>query len=153
MKHFSILLLFVGILAKSDPSSRPDFQKIDIQVGNKKVRVELANTDAKRSYGLMHIEKLPPDQGMLFVFERPKHQSFWMKNTRVALSIAYFDHQKKIISIQDMEPESLVAREFKTYPSNGEALYALEMNKGWFERNKIKKGAILKLPKDFSGPK
>jgi uncharacterized membrane protein (UPF0127 family) len=66
--------------------------------------------------------------------------SFWMKNTRIPLSIAYIDANRAIIDIQDMVPASDIEKFPPSYPSKKPAQYALEMNLGWFVKNKIKVG-------------
>jgi hypothetical protein len=84
---------------------------------------------------------------MLFVFPAAQRQSFWMKNTPLPLSIAFVDAKGTILNIRDMMP-------FTTdgHPSDGEALYALEMNRGWFAQRGIKAGdRILGLDKAGKG--
>ena len=75
------------------------------------------------------------DAGMLFVYPDPQPRSFWMENTTIPLSIAYLDAQGVILNIEDMRP---LTRD--GVRSSGPALYALEMNRGWFESNQIKPG-------------
>lgn len=120
---------------------------IDIYVDEIHVRAELAQTPETRQRGLMYRSKLGLDEGMLFVFPRPRMQSFWMKNTLIPLDIAYFDSQGFLINIHTMEPDGGK----KTYPSSEPALYALEMNKGWFKKHGLRKYARLKLPGDIKG--
>ena len=106
------------------------------------LKVEVADTFEKRTQGLMFRTELPKDQGMLFIFQKEKEMSFWMRNTYLALSIAYFDKNKKLRNIHQMEPQNMLAKEQhnKTYPSKGLCLYALEVHQGWFKKNKIKPG-------------
>jgi uncharacterized membrane protein (UPF0127 family) len=59
----------------------------------------------------------------------------WMKNTLVALSVAFLDRDGVILNIEDMEPQTL-----DPHMSAGPALYAIETNKGWFKANGIKPG-------------
>ena len=75
-------------------------------------------------------EGLSPDTGMLFVYENEQPRSFWMKNTRIPLSIAYINSREEIVRITDMIPLS-----DRPVPSGEPALYALEMRKGWFEEH------------------
>jgi len=150
MKFAKIILLFFAFIFCNNSHSqssnhRPRFEKKKIMVQDKKIMVEIADTDEKRAYGLMFVKKLPLDEGMLFVFDEAEIQSFWMKNTLIPLSIGYFDGQGILIESLEMEPESLLARQFKAYPSRSQAKYALEMNKGWFKKNGIKPGAHLKI--------
>jgi uncharacterized protein len=85
----------------------------------------------------MFRDSLPEGQGMLFIFEQPKKASFWMKNTKIPLSIAFIDSAGKILEIESMNPldETVV-------PSGSDQVaYALEVNQGWFARHAISNGA------------
>ncbi len=152
-KWFSYVLLAVfmwSLSAHTDEAKPVTFKKIDIEIGSKKIKVELAATPDQHQRGLMYREKLGADSGMLFVFDMEDQLSFWMKNTYVDLAIAYIDKNKKIVDIQEMQATSKVQiMEPKTYPSKKPAKYALEMNKGWFKKNNIKIGDKLVLPKNI----
>lgn len=122
------------------------FNQISIELGNKKLKVDLAKTPEQQQKGMMYREKLKENEGMLFVFNTEETLSFWMKNTLVNLSIAYIDKNLKIIDIQEMKATSpLSITEPPTYPSKKPAMYALEMPKGWFKKNKIKVGQTVKI--------
>lgn len=123
----------------------PGFQTRKISVGGKSLVVEIADTDVRRAHGLMFRQSLGADDGMLFVFDDEKTRAFWMRNTRIPLSIAYIDKNKKIVDIQDMQPALDSDPNPLQYPSRQPAMYALEMNLGWFARNNVKVGDALKL--------
>ncbi|MDI6755164.1 MAG: DUF192 domain-containing protein [Thermodesulfobacteriota bacterium] len=106
----------------------------------KKIRVEVVRTEGEKAKGLMFRESLGEDEGMIFVYAGEEILSFWMKNTRIPLSIAFIDQRGRIVDIQDMEPFSL-----RTHVSARPAQYALEMNKGWFQRNGIGVGDFVKF--------
>jgi uncharacterized protein len=142
-------VLFAGLGLKAK-DLKPDvkFDTAEIQVGSKKITVELAITPQQHEKGLMYRETMEKNKGMLFVFDTEETLNFWMKNTYVDLSIAYIDKKLKIIDIQDMKATSpLEVTEPVTYPSKKPAMYALEMSKGWFKASNIKVGQTLKLPK------
>ncbi len=103
--------------------------------------VETAQTDADRQRGLMFRERLPADQGMLFVFPLSQIQSFWMRNTFIPLDIAFISSEGVVVDIQHMKPvdESIL------YTSRAPALYALEVNAGWFAKHDIQVGAQVKF--------
>jgi uncharacterized membrane protein (UPF0127 family) len=88
----------------------------------------------------MFRKHLPENTGMLFVFSYEDYRYFYMKNTLIPLDIAFFDSQMKIVSIKQMEP-----LDETTVPSDKKAMYALEMNKGFFEKEKINVGDSAKL--------
>ncbi|MCL2026847.1 MAG: DUF192 domain-containing protein [Leptospirales bacterium] len=104
------------------------------------IKVELADTDSKRSLGLMYRRVLNDNEGMLFIFSDSARRSFWMQNTYIPLSIAYISKDGIINEIYDMKP-----LDEKIIYSQKPAMYALEMKQGWFARNKIGQGAKLDL--------
>lgn len=107
----------------------------EVVLCGKTLKVEIADTEETRSKGLMFRKSLDKNAGMLFVYHKEEFLSFWMKNTYIPLSIAFFDKNKKLVSIHDMEPLD----SSRTYTSKGPAMYAIEVNKGWFVNNKIGK--------------
>jgi uncharacterized membrane protein (UPF0127 family) len=115
-------------------------KKSPVVVAGQTIFVEVADTDPSRSLGLMFRHRIEPDSGMLFIFESCEERSFWMKNTYVPISIAYADRAGKIINIEQMKPKSLD----QVY-SKGPAMYALEMEDGWFKRNNIGIGDIISI--------
>lgn len=101
------------------------------------VVAELARTEAERSRGLMYRDAMAEDAGMLFVFPEASVRSFWMQNTHIPLDIAFMDPDFRILDIQQMEPMTL-----DSHTSRGPAMYALEVNKGWFEAHGVTVGAV-----------
>jgi uncharacterized membrane protein (UPF0127 family) len=112
-----------------------------IRLGKKTILVELADDEEHRAHGLMFRQSLPEDHGMLFVFDSERPLGFWMKNTLIPLAIAFIDQDKRLIDIQEMVPAVAGEASPRVYNSAAPAMYALEMPKGWFARNKIEKGA------------
>lgn len=110
-----------------------------IQVGPEVLTVEIADTPTLRAKGLMGRKELPQGHGMLFVYERAERLSFWMKNTLLPLSIAFFDEDKSCINILDMDPP--IGEPLIKYRSTAPARYALEVPQGWFEKHGIGRGA------------
>lgn len=131
----------VGLLACGSKSGLP---VRTLQVDGHAVSVEVAATHATRAQGLMFRDHLATDSGMLFVYPDEKPRGFWMKDTRIPLSIAFADKTGTIVRIADMSPFSL-----EHVPSLYPATYALEMEKGWFKEHDIEKGdRITGLPTD-----
>ena len=97
--------------------------------------VELARTPQEQETGLMGRPGLPPDRGMLFIFPQPGEINFWMKDTPLALSIAFIDTSGKILSIQDMQPYSE-----ELHSPGQKYIYALEVPKGYFADKNIRAG-------------
>lgn len=134
-------LLFITLLNFSFVYCQ-DIYKIPIYIKNKEIWVEVAKTPEQRAKGLMWRKNLGKDEGMLFIFDEEDYHSFWMKNTYIQLSIAFIDKNCKIVEIKDMEPLSL-----KSYTPTTPILYALEMPKGWFYKNRIRKGDFIRFSK------
>ena len=102
---------------------------------------DVVSTPHEIAQGLMGRNIMPKDSGMLFRFYTPTTNSFWMLNTKIPLSIAFFNQDGKILDIQDMEPNTI------TPHSPGIAFMgALEMNRGWFVEHNIKPNDFITLP-------
>ena len=99
------------------------------------LEVYVAGTKEQRALGLMHRAELGPNEGMLFVCDECAVQSFWMKDTPVALSIAFLDDDGTILHMADMEPHSLESHSFEQ-----PVRYVLEVAKGWFHERGIAPG-------------
>jgi uncharacterized protein len=97
--------------------------------------VEVADTEASRELGLMFRSSMPPDEGMLFVFEGDTTSAFWMANTILPLSIAFIDASGKILDIHDMQP-----LDRNTTSASAPYHYALETNQGFFRVHGIVAG-------------
>lgn len=110
-----------------------------LELGESLLEVEIANTQEERARGLMFRENLPEGSGMLFVFEKPGVLSFWMKNTLIPLSVAFFDEDQKLLNIEDMYPFQNEALPHAA-KSVASARYALEVPQGWFSKQKIAPG-------------
>lgn len=115
----------------------------ELKIAQYTVQAEVAATEASRSYGLMHRASLLPNHGMLFVFDGAAGHCFWMKNTPLPLSIAFIAADGSILNIADMQPYSE-----EGHCPTAPALYALEMQQGWFRERKIQAGEqVLNLPR------
>jgi uncharacterized protein len=109
--------------------------------------VWVANTPDRRAQGLMEVTDLPADAGMIFLFPESTTGGFWMRNTRIPLSIAFFTDEGALVDVLDMEP--CTADPCEVYRPRGAYRYAIEVNQGWFARNGIGAGATLRLPPDL----
>lgn len=133
------LLLIVGeILAQE--AAQIALPAVTLSVGGKVVTAEVADEPQERATGLMFRKSLAPDSGMLFIMPEPEHASFWMKNTTLPLSVAYINQSGMILEIHDLRP-----LDEKPVPSTfSNIAYALEMEQGWFARNRILAGDRIK---------
>ena len=83
----------------------------------------------------MYRKEMPQHEGMLFVFEQPAQQCFWMKNTLLPLTAAFVADDGTIVNLADMKPQTPT----RTAPSKP-VRFVLEMNQGWFAKKGIKPG-------------
>jgi uncharacterized membrane protein (UPF0127 family) len=124
------------------PSPSPSFPPARglIDTGDDSVLVNLivAETTEQQIFGLMHRESFPEDCGMVFLFMEERRGAFWMKNTLIPLSIAFFDETGEIKSILDMEP--CEKDPCKTYDPGIAYSGALEVNQGRFDEWGVEEG-------------
>ncbi len=116
-------------------------QTIQLQAGMHLIRAEVAATPAQRQTGLMFRRDLDTNDGMLFVFEQPSTQCFWMRNTPTPLTIAFVADDGAIVNLADMAPFSE-----QSHCSARPVRYTLEMHQGWFAKRGIKAGFKLGGP-------
>ena len=124
------LCLATGVPSRADP-----LLTYPLQIAGHTLRAEIANTEQSRLRGLMFRTTLPESRGMIFVYPEEARHAMWMKNTPIPLSVAFIDRDGRILNIEHMEPHSE-----RSHASSGNAKYALEMNRGWFDRRGIKPG-------------
>lgn len=112
-----------------------------LKVAGHAIAVEVVRTPEELSRGLQHRGYLSPDRGMLFVFPRLVRSPFWMKDTLIPLTIAFIDPDGRIVDIQKMNPDDGKELHYSRAPYR----YALEVNQGWFEKNRIGIGEKVEL--------
>ncbi len=105
------------------------------------IQAQVAQTPDERATGLMYRRSMPTNEGMLFVFEAPNTQCFWMKNTLIPLSTAFVADDGTIVNVEDMKPETL-----ESHCSKKPVRYVLEMNQGWFKKRELGPGSRLSGP-------
>ena len=110
-----------------------------------KIFVEIADTEEKQHRGLSGRKSLPHDHGMLFVFDKPVIQSFWMPEMRFPLDIVWIDEHKKIIGVAENLAPLLDLTKPIHYAPPSTIKYALEVNAGFFQKNHISIGDTISL--------
>lgn len=133
--------------AQYPTDAQPKLQTTKLFLGTEsepqEIIAEVALQADELQAGLMFRTNMAENEGMLFVFPVPHRASFWMKNTVLPLSIGYIDSQGILREIHDMKPHdtnSIVA-------STDQVQYALEMNKGWFDRHKVRPETLVRTEK------
>lgn len=125
-----------GTGAQDGPQHLPS---ITLGAGMFNIQAELATTAEQREIGLMHRTALGAYQGMLFVFDLPAKQCFWMKNTLIPLSVAFIADDGRIVNLDEMKAQTL-----DPHCSTQPVRYVLEMNQGWFTKHGMKAGSKLR---------
>ena len=103
----------------------------------------MADSQAERERGLMERRELADDAGMVFVFPTDSTAAFWMKDTLIPLSIAFYDESGRIVRILDMEP--CLRDPCALYDPGASYRGALEVNRGAFDRWGVHEGDVLRL--------
>lgn len=138
MRRIALLLLLACAMSGCAGASQPW-----VELAGQRFTVELADDDAERARGLMFRDAMAEDRGMLFVHDTQEPQAYWMKNTRIALDILYFDNDRKLVAQQRDVPPCSLGDACPSYPSNAPARYVLELNAGQAEKLKLQDGATL----------
>lgn len=128
-----------GLAAQDSPQM--NLERIKLSSGMHRIDAQVASTPDQRQIGLMFRKDMPQHEGMIFVFDQPGKQCFWMKNTLIPLSAAFIADDGTIVNIEDMKPLVLDG-----HCSAQPVRYVLEMNKGWFAKKGIKAGSKLQGP-------
>jgi uncharacterized membrane protein (UPF0127 family) len=140
------LLFVLAVLAAGcarSASSDPERLPSELTIGTAVLHVEVAATPKARVRGLMGRSELPADQGMAFVFDQPTIGRFWMKDTLIPLSIAFWDERNRVVAILDMQP--CRTDPCPTYGPDRPYVGAVEVNLGYFEDHGIQVGDHVEL--------
>ncbi|WP_239027228.1 DUF192 domain-containing protein [Ramlibacter algicola] len=126
------LLAGAGVAAQEPQTDLP---RVRLSAGMHQIDAQVAHTPDQRATGLMYRKQMPQNEGMLFAFEEPGVQCFWMKNTLLPLTAAFVADDGEIVNLADMKPQTTDG-----HCSKRPVRYVLEMNQGWFAKRNIKAG-------------
>ena len=131
-----VLLVACGhVFAQGEGSPQLNLNRIKLSAGMHQIDTQLALTPEQRQTGLMWRKEMPQHEGMLFVFDQPSMQCFWMMNTPLPLTAAFVDDDGTIVNLVDMKPLTT-----DSHCSAKPVRFVLEMNQGWFAKRNIKPG-------------
>lgn len=150
--RLSLVALLLAACGGSDTAGAPDASPsptlrrgtaiIETDEGAVMVEIEVADTPETRARGLMHRESLPENAGMVFLYFEDTTGGFYMLNTLIPLSIAFFDQSGKILKILDMDT---CAETCPTYDPGVPYRGALEVNQGAFEDWGVEVGDVIRV--------
>jgi uncharacterized membrane protein (UPF0127 family) len=115
-----------------------------VELKGKRFTVEVADEPAELEQGLMFRDEMAPDHGMVFLHDSEQQQYYWMKNTKIPLDIIYFDRERRLVSVAHAPPCS-AGDKCPPFPSEGPAMYVLELNAGTAEALGAKAGDEIKF--------
>ena len=96
--------------------------RVKVNVGDKTYNWQVAKTEEDRKKGLMGVENLPPDEGMLFVWEDEDTREMWMKDTKIPLDQIAINDNDEVVLVYKAQPEDETLVPFMN------AKYILEVN-------------------------
>ena len=131
-------LFLVAATSHAQDDPQMNLQRVKLSAGVYQIDAQVALTPEQRQVGLMFRKDMPQHEGMIFVFEQPTQQCFWMKNTLLPLTAAFVADDGTIVNLADMKPQTTNA-----HCSEKPVRYVLEMNRGWFAKKGIKAGKKL----------
>lgn len=132
----AVFLLMLGCLA-------PALRRTTVEINDIQITAWVADTQKARETGLMGMQNINEDEGMLFVYETPGEYPFWMKNTPMQLDILFISSDMRITSIQTMEP--CVEEPCKLYSPPSAILYVIEVKGGFAARNNVAVGQTVRI--------
>ena len=126
-----------------------EFPRGTVKLDNVVLEVQIADTDPRRTRGLMFQDMLPFDQGMLFVWDEPGQRAIWMLNMQFPLDIIWIDGIRQVVHIEKNVLPCKTAVETVTCPSyNGGtkgAQYVLEVTAGFVDKFNISTESKLEI--------
>ena len=140
-KYIALAAAVLAFAAAAQDGPQLNLPRVKLTTGMHVIDAQVATTTEQRMTGLMFRQEMPQHEGMLFVFEYPSQQCFWMKNTLLPLAVAFIDDDGTIVNLDEMQPQTL-----NSHCSAKPVRYVLEMNKGWFSKKGIKAGTKLEGP-------
>jgi uncharacterized protein len=145
MRRALVPLALVLAVACGSSDDGPETATLEITTtdGVRSFDVEVADTPSERRVGLMHREELAPIDGMAFLWHEPIEGTFWMKDTLIPLSIAFWDEGGRILAILDMEP--CEAEPCPSYGPDEPFLGAVEVEQGVLGEAGVEVGDLVEL--------
>ena len=125
-----------------------EFPRGTILLDGRALEVQVADDEPRRVRGLMFQERLPYDEGMLFVFDEPGYHSLWMLNMQFALDMIWFDESGRVVHIETGVEPCRTAVETLSCPSkvsSAPALYILEVSAGYVEEFGVDEDSVVEL--------
>ena len=141
MKKYLWLIFGLGAVALLIiffiPKEKQEQEFKTLEIGTVKVRVEVADTEAKQELGLSYRPSLPADQGMIFTFDKSGNYGFWMKGMNFPLDFIYLNNSRVVEVKENVSADNLTP----FYPAEP-VLAVVEVNAGFVKQNNVAVGQM-----------
>lgn len=140
MNRVIVFLVFLIACSQVPQVSNESF----VEFNNSKFFVEIADEPNEWQKGLMFVESLPKNEGMLFIFNDSSPRTFWMKNTLIPLDMIFVDENFVVVDVKENVPPCKVDP-CDTYPSEKASMFVVELNAGSVKENNVSVGQIMRM--------
>lgn len=135
-----LLLVFRWLNSSSNKNASSFPGRLNVKFGEVLVNAQLAQSTLEKEKGLSGREGLGENEGLLFIFDQPGFQPFWMKEMKFAIDIIWIGTDRKVVDItENISPQTYP----QTFTSKVPAQYVLEVTAGWSKTNQIKEGLVV----------
>ena len=129
----------------NSPDFYPQYKKTSISIYGFKVLLALAATDEQRIRGLSGLEKLNENEGMLFLFDKPSKQGFWMNEMKFPIDILWLNSDSRVVHIEKNLEPCIIFVACHVYTPQVDSLYVLELRSGFTNDHSIQNGTRINL--------
>jgi uncharacterized membrane protein (UPF0127 family) len=134
---FLVILVTNFVLRNNKP--------IQVSLGDQNFNIELAQTDLEKQIGLSKTEKLPENEGMLFLFDQPDYYAFWMRDMKFPIDIIFINGNKVTTIISNALPPSKTNGNLATFQPKEKSDKVLEVNAGVAKKYNIEEGSVIDI--------
>lgn len=121
----------------------PNYQNTTISINGFNVSMAIASTDEQRIRGLSGLENMNENQGMMFLFDEPKKQGFWMNKMNFPIDVIWLDSNGKVVHIEKKLEPCKILLACPVYNPQVDSLYVIELQSGFTDDHSMKKGMII----------
>ena len=129
--------------ASTDADFFPNYEKTLISINGFNVSMAIAATDEQRIRGLSGLDNLNENEGMLFLFEEPSKEGFWMNKMNFPIDIIWLDSSNKVVHIEKQLEPCKPFMVCPVYSPQADSLYVIELRSGFSDSHSIKKNMII----------
>jgi uncharacterized protein len=129
----------------NSPDFYPQYKKTSISINGSKILLALASTDEQRIRGLSGLEKLNENEGMLFLFDKPSKQGFWMNEMKFPIDILWLDSDSRVVHIEKNLQPCIIFMACHVYTPQVNSQYVLELRSGFANDHSIQNGTRVNL--------